>query len=230
MAANIAKEPVDALIVNGDSIDGEQRRNRGTELSFNRIEDQAEAAVTCLKHLIETAKIPKVYIVSGTPYHDSDAGREAENVAQRINAERYPGLGAGRYCRDMLDLDVDGVVLNIQHGLPTSGALYRGVAPDREALWSALAGKEGKAAKADCIIRGHVHTYVHVEHPTKHAVISPAWQLQTPYMRKTSAYRMIPDIGYVVIIIDGEAKKCKQDPIQISKKLYPLPEPKVTKL
>jgi hypothetical protein len=169
-------------------------------------------------------------MVSGTPYHDSPAGREAENVAQRIGAQQYQGLGAGRYCRDMIDLEMDGVVLNAQHGLPSSGALYRGVAPDREALWSALAGKEGKAAKADCIIRSHVHNFVHVEHPTKHAIVSPCWELQTSFMRKSSAYRFIPDIGYVVITVNGEQKKLKGDPICISKKTYPLPEPKVTHL
>jgi len=230
MTESVKAEPVDALIVNGDSIDGEQRKNHGTELCFNRLEDQTECAVSCLKYLIDTAKIPKIYIVSGTAYHDSPAGREAENIAQRIGAEQYQGLGAGRYCRDMLDLDVDGVILNVQHGIPTSGALYRGVAPDREALWSALAGKEGKAAKADCIVRSHVHTFTEIVHPTKHGLVTGCWQLQTSYMRKSSAYRFIPDIGYAIINIDGEAKKCQQDPISIFKKLYPLPTPKVTKL
>jgi hypothetical protein len=228
MAANIG--PLDGLIVNGDSIDGEQHKQRGTELCLSRLEDQTEAAVACLSYLITTAKIPKTYVLSGTVYHDSISGREAENVAQRIGAQQYQGLGAGRYCRDMIDLDVDGVVINAMHGLPTSGALYRGVAPDREALWSALAGKEGKAARADCIVRSHVHNFVHIEHPSKHAVVSPCWQLQSSFMRKSSAYRMIPDIGYIVIAINGELKKQKGDPICVIKKTYPLPEPKITRL
>lgn len=228
MAANVG--PIDALIVNGDSIDGEQPRQRGSELCLTLLNDQSEAAITALKYLIETARIPATYVTSGTPYHDSNAGREAESVAKGIGALQYQGLGAGRYCRDMMDLEIDGVTLNAMHGIPSSGALYRAVAIDREAVWSALSGKEGKAAKADCLIRSHIHFFSHIEHPTKHAFTSPCWELQTPFMRQKSAYRMIPDIGYVIVTIDGEAKKRKDDPCLITKKCYPLPEPKVTKL
>lgn len=228
MAHSVGK--VDALVVNGDTIDGEQWRQRGTELCVNRLEDQTEAAVMCLRYLIREAKIPKLYVVSGTPYHDSEAGRESENVAQRLGAERYQALGPGRYCRDMLDLEIEGCIINFSHGLPSSGALYRAVSADREALWSAVAGKEGKAAKADCIVRSHVHYFCHIEHPSKHAVVTPAWQLQTSFMRKNSLYRLIPDIGFVVLTIDGEAKRRKEDPCQVAKKLYPLPEPKITHL
>lgn len=228
MAGNVGK--VDALIVNGDTIDGEQRKQRGTELCLTRMEDQSEAAVMALRYLIKAAGIPKTYLLSGTTYHDSEAGREAEVVAQRIGAEKYKGVGAGRYCRDAMDLCIDGVVVNFSHGISASGALYRGVAPDREAVWSALAGKEGKAAKADCLVRSHVHHFVHIEHPSKHAVVTPCWQLQTSFMRKNSLYRMIPDLGYVVININGEAKKIKEDPCQIEKWTYPLPEPRITHL
>jgi hypothetical protein len=228
MSANLTK--IDALIINGDTIDGEQYKQRGSELSLNRVEDQSEASVMSLNYLINKVHIPAVYMVSGTPYHDSTAGREAEIVAQRIGARQYPGLGPGRYCRDMLDLNIDGVVLNIQHGVPGTGALYRAVAIDREALWSAIAGKEGKSTKADCVIRSHVHFYVHIEHPTKHGIITPCWQLQTSFMRKGSAYRMIPDIGYVVIEIDGDAKLRGEDPCSVTKRVYPLPVPRVAKL
>lgn len=221
--------PIDFLVVNGDAIDGEQRKQHGTELCLPRLADQSEAAIQSLTFLIDKIKPAKIYVVSGTPYHDSEAGREAEVVAERIGAERYPGLSAGRYCRDMLDLNVDGVVVNCMHGIPSSGALYRGVSPDREALWSAVAGKEGKALKADCLVRSHVHHFVHVEHPSKHIFVTPCWQLQTGFMRKSSAFRFMPDIGYAIIEIDPEAKKRKEDPCQIRKRCYPLPEPRAAK-
>src|SRR5579885_3594350 len=34
----------------------------------------------------------------------------------------------------------------------------------------------------------HVHPGVYVQHPTKHILITPCWQLQTRYMRRLSAY------------------------------------------
>jgi hypothetical protein len=215
---------------------------------MNKFSPDALGEIKALRHrtVVEIKKIgvqevvglstsSHTYVINGmgshnTPYHDSEAGREAEVVAQRIGAERYKGVGAGRYCRDAMDLCIDGVVVNFSHGISASGALYRGVAPDREAVWSALAGKEGKAARADCLVRSHVHHFVHIEHPSKHAVVTPCWQLQTSFMRKNSLYRMIPDLGYVVININGEAKKIKEDPCLIEKWTYPLPEPRITHL
>lgn len=228
MASSV--KDIDALVVNGDMIEGEAPKSRGADNCLPRMEDQAEAAVQCLTYLIDKVKPAKTYCLMGTPYHDSAAGREAEVIAQRLGAERYLGLGPGRFCRDMLDLRVEGVVLNFLHGASVSGGLYRMTGPDKEGVWSALAGKEGKAFKADCVIRAHAHYFAHAEHPTKHIVINGCWSLQSGYARKSSAYRFIPDIGYIVINVDGEAKKREEDPCRIEKKLYPLPTPPINNL
>ena len=221
---------IDALVINGDAIDGSQYRNEGTELCLPMLEDQSEAAFQSIRFLWEAIGKPKIYCVAGTEYHDSKAGREMEVVAERLGAEKYQGLGTGRYCREVLDLEVNGAILNFSHGTSIAGGLYRATPPDREAVWSALAGKSGKSPKADVVVRSHAHHYVHVEHPSKHAVITPCWQLQTRYMRKNSVYRMLPDIGYVLITVDATAKSQGDDPCAISKRIYPLPEPKITRL
>ncbi len=227
-AANVGA--VDVLVVNGDAIDGKQQAQEGTEICLPLLEDQSEAAYQCLDYLQRAINFPKIFCVAGTEYHDQRAARETEVIAQRIGAQRYQGMGTGRYCREVLDLEVNGAILNFSHGTSIAGGLYRATPPDREAVWSALSGKQGKAARADAVIRSHAHHFVHVEHPSKHALITPCWQLQTRFMRKNSVYRMMPDIGYVVVSIDPDAKKLGDDPCIISKKLYPLPEPKVTHL
>lgn len=216
--------PIVALVVNGDSIDGEERRCRGAELSLPLLADQSEAAAQCLKYLQSklTSK-PPTLVLRGTPYHDSEGGREAEAVAEKIGAIPYVGHGAGRLVKRAMDLEIDGVVLNFSHGVSVSGGLYRATAPDREAVWSALAGKDGRATKADGLFRAHAHYFTHVEHATKHAVIGPCWQLQTDYMGKNSAYRMLPEIGAVIAWIDSEAKRGGEDGLSIQKILYPLP-------
>jgi hypothetical protein len=221
---------LDALVMNGDAVDGAQHMQRGTELCMSIPADQASAAEATLRYLWKATGKPKIYFIQGTEYHDSRAGREMEIVAMSMGATTYAGLGTGRYSHDILDLEVDGVVLNFMHGISCGGGLYRATAPDREGVWSALAGKEGKSPRADCVIRSHAHSYVHVEHASKHIVVSPCWQLQTRFMRKNSAYRMIPDIGYLVIHVDGQAKKLGADPCRIEKRLYPLPKIVPTKL
>lgn len=228
-AAASAKE-LDALVVNGDAIDGAQQAQRGTELSLPMLEDQSESAYQCIKYLWEKTGYPKIYCIAGTEYHDSKAGREMEVIAQRLGAIKYSGLGTGRFCREVLDLEVDGVIINFSHGISVAGGLYRATPPDREAVWSALAGKVGKAPRADCVVRSHAHNFVHVEHQSKHAVVTPCWQLQTRFQRKHSVYRMMPDIGMIIVEIDGQAKKQGDDPCHVIKRLYALPEPKVTKL
>ncbi|MCX8012936.1 MAG: hypothetical protein N3A02_01430 [Rectinema sp.] len=224
--ANIG--PVHALVINGDAIDGMQQAQRSSELCLSVVEDQAEAAYLIIKKLWESVWRPPIYCIAGTEYHDQTAGREMEVLAQRLGAQQYSGIGIGRYCKEAIDMEVCDAIINISHGTSVSSGLYRATPPDREAVWSALAGKQGKAPKADVVIRSHAHHFVHVEHPSKHAVITPCWQLQTRYMRKYSMYRMLPDIGYVIIEIDPVAKRNGDDPCVIRKKLYPLPEPRIT--
>ncbi len=230
LAARVKRMRIHAVVVNGDVIDGYQRAQRGTELNLPMIADQAAAAEEVLKVMKKATGKAVWYFTQGTEYHDSKAGREIENVARSLGAQSYRGLGTGRHSREVLDLEVDGVVCNFMHGVSCSSGLYRATAPDREGIWSALAGKEGKMPKADAVVRSHAHFFVRVEHPTKHILITPCWELQTRFMRKNSAYRMLPDIGAVILVIDPAAKKAGEDPIHLKKILYPLPPIKTVKL
>ena len=231
LAEKVADLPIVAAVVNGDCIDGRQQAQRGTELALPMIEDQTAAAEATLKFLFGKIKTnPKKYFTQGTEYHDAKAGREVEVLARSLGATRYNGLGTGRYCREALDLEIDGVVINFAHGISCSGGLYRATAPDREAVWSALAGKEGKLPKADALVRSHAHYFVHLEHQTKHAAICPCWQLQTRFMRKNSIYRMLPDIGAILLWIDGDAKARHEDGVFLQKILFDLPKIGTTKL
>lgn len=219
------QKPVDGVVVLGDVVEGKQPKSRCSELCLPLVVDQEEAAKQILAPLIKKTNC-KVYFVKGTFYHDDEMGRSVDNVAGALRGTQYEGLGAGHYAKEVLDLDVDGTTFDFSHGISVSGGLYRAVAIDREALWSAIAGKTGKAPKADVIVRAHAHYFVHVEHVSKHAVILPAWQLQTSYMRKNSRYRMIPDIGSVVFEVDST----KEDAVSVHKRVYDLPEQRRTKL
>jgi hypothetical protein len=49
-------------------------------------------------------------------------------------------------------------------------------------------------------------------------------------MGKNSVYRMIPDVGAILVWVDGGAKKRGEDPAYIQKILYHLPDVKTVKL
>lgn len=222
-------KPLDGIAIVGDVVEGKQPKGRGGELCLSLMRDQEDASKAILAPLLTKAKC-KTYFIKGTFYHDDEMGRSVDNIAEYFKTEKYEGLGVGTYAKEVLDLDVDGVIVDFSHGISVSGGLYRAVAIDREALWSALAGKTDGAPKADVVVRGHAHYFVHVEHTSKHALILPAWQLQTSYMRKHSRYRMIPDLGAVVLEIDGAAKKLGGDPCLVRKRIYKLPPQRVTHL
>ena len=228
LAGEVAKLDIHAVVVNGDAIDGEQRKSKGDELCV-RLHDQPKAAIQCLKVLGDKLKAPKWYFVTGTPYHE--VMPEVEVIAEGLKGVPYTGAGPGRLTRRTLDLDIDGVVVNFHHGIPGGGGnMYRATAIDKEAMFSALAGKQGKLPKADAVVRSHLHFFAAVQHTDKWAVITPCWELQTGYMSKNSPYRMLPDIGAVVISVDPEAKRAGEDPIGLRKFIYKLPPVKVTKL
>lgn len=230
MCRTVRRMEIAAVVVNGDVIDGHQAAQRGTELSLPMLRDQERAAVEVLSPLKASVGDAAWYFVQGTEYHSGKAGHHEEVIAEQMGAVHYKGLGTGRHSREVLDLDVDGVILNFSHGISVPTGFYRATPLDREGIWSALVGKEGKLPKADVVVRSHAHFFCRVEHPSKHILITPCWQLQTRYMRRHSVYRMVPDLGYLVLGIDGEAKKNGEDPLTLWKKIYPLPAYKPTKL
>ena len=229
MIAWASRDPVDAVVIVGDVVDGKQPKSHASELCLPLVVDQEDASEATLTPLLSAAKCP-VYFIKGTFYHDDEAGRSVDNVAKSLKATIYEGLGSGTYAKSVLDLNVDGVICDFSHGISVSGGLYRAVAIDREVLWSVLAAKMNETPNADVIVRGHAHYFTHIEGTTKHGMILPAWQLQTDFMRKNSRYRMIPDLGAAKIVIDADAKKRGDDPCQIRKRIYKLPKPNVTYL
>lgn len=223
----------DFLIVNGDVVDGPQRKNQGAELSLAAPQDQVRAAIETLQVL--KASVPsqcKWYFTQGTPYHVGDFGGHEEAVAEALGGEQYWSLGTGTHCREVLWLNMDGVIIEAAHHISSGTGFYRLTALDREGQWSAIAGKDETkgVVKADLLIRSHVHNFARGEHASKDMFTTPCWQLQTRYARKHSVHRLHPDIGGVLLEIDGNAKERGENPCRVVKELYKLPPVQVTTL
>lgn len=229
----VKEQHPDFVIINGDVVDGPQRKNQGAELSLSAPQDQVDAAIRTLLVLRNaTGERCKWYFTQGTPYHVGDFGGHEEAVALALGATPYQSLGTGKLCREILWLEMEGVILEASHHIATTTGFYRLTALDREGQWSAIAGKDATKGipKADVLIRSHVHHFARGEHASKDMFSTPCWQLQTRFMRKNSNHRMHPDIGGIKIALDGEAKERGENPCHVTKKLYRLPAIITTKL
>jgi len=166
-----------------------------------------------------------MYFVQGTEYHEGRGASELESVAARLNGVQYSSIqGTGKYSKEVCGISLGGVAVNCAHHVGGGSGFIKASGIDRELLWSAIAGVEDRALKADLLVRSHLHYFIHLEKPAQHAVITPCWQLQTRFMRKRSVYAMRPDIGAVIAHIDPAEKEAGRDPVLISKMLYPVPE------
>jgi hypothetical protein len=223
----------DFVIVNGDCVDGPQRKQNQSELKLVAPQDQTEAAIQTLSLLKQRVRPEcKWYFTRGTPYHVDEFSGPEEAIAQAMGAERYQSLGTGRLCREVLWLEVEGIILEAAHHISASTGFYRMTALDREGQWSAMAAKDATKGipKSDLLIRSHVHYFGHSEHSSKQIVTTPCWQLQTRFMRKNSTTRMLPDIGGLLLEIDGEAKSRGESACRVIKELYSLPPVQTTHL
>ena len=222
-----------ARVHNGDPIDGQQRLQDQLEAVTTDPVDQADNFEAISKTFATRAGLSHTpeYFVQGSEYHDGRGGKEIERIAKGFGAVQYTGLGTGRYSKEVLDLDTGyGITVNITHGISVSGGLYRATAPDREGVWSALAARIGKMPKAEVVIRSHAHYFVHVEHESKHIAITPCWELQTRFMRKHGAYRMLPTIGSLIVRVYQQEASESDGRARIMKFFYDLPPYNATKL
>ncbi|RPH38317.1 hypothetical protein EHM92_00100 [bacterium] len=223
----------DAVIVNGDIVEGKQGKEGGMGLSLRLMEDQKTAAIEGLLKLKEACPVGcAFYFTQGTAYHVGEHGEYEEGVAGALGARQYYSVGTGRLVREALWLDIGGVIIEAAHAIGGTQGFYRATQTDREMQWSAMSGKDATKGvpKADLLIRSHVHHFIAVSHASKQGVICPCWQLQTKYARKNSLHRMHPDIGGLFVYVDPWRKRRGEPPCLVVQRLYDLPAVPVTKL
>ena len=156
---------VDALIVNGDVIDGKGNRSGSTELLTADMFEQCDIAVSALQQI--DAK--QVMFTYGTPYHTASPNGEDfdKEVADRMNA---PIL-------DELNVDVEGLVFNVKHKVGASGSPYNRAMPaGRHRLWEALEALRTNSKPAGVYVRSHVHYFSFCGETNWYAFTLPALQ------------------------------------------------------
>jgi hypothetical protein len=108
----------------------------------------------------------------------------------------------------------------------TSSAAYESSAPMREMVAGLVEAAQWDRNLPDVFVRSHRHRFIPISIPSKrgriHSVITPGWQLRTPFTERIDRMRM-PHIGGVVFLVENN--RC-----MIEEKIYPLPEPKMIKI
>ena len=144
---------VDAVVVNGDSIDGKGTKSGGTELITTDLFEQVKIATRCLEEIDSN----NYYFTYGTNYHISNNGDDFEVcLADNFNA----------VIKNHLWLDINGCVFDIKHKIGGSSVLSSRVSNlIKEFQWNREWVNINGAPKSDVFIRSHVHYHMSVKDP-----------------------------------------------------------------
>ncbi len=212
----IQSRPISIIVLNGDLLDGSQKKADKQPLTLHRLQDQREAAVKVLEEV--RSRFPKVEwkFVSGTPYHE---------LAEEMSQVSYYLLGAKQDVQRTQHLRVGEAILTFHHELTFSSALLKGNTLERAIVDNLLASTEQGWPQADALIRSHCHYFRYLGRKNKLALVTPCWQLQTDYVTKRSPDANIPDLGAVVLTVDDSLKQDGICPVGFTEYLHKHPAP-----
>ncbi len=229
------------IINNGDAIEGDH--NGTTQIITKNLDEQKRIHVASMKAGMKMAgfnheKGDKLFYVSGTPthvaYHEDDIARsfldkKGHPIIKPLIAPTVENdFEDGRYVRDQLYLDVNGVLLDIAHHGFTAGvrAWTKG-STLRSNLVSVYFDYVNKGKRVPrYVIRSHKHEFITERYSdiqgTIDGFITPAFQLKTAYGHMVASLKD-SSIGMLIIIVekDGSTRwECPMviyDEIQVEK-------------
>ena len=197
-------EPWD-LVMNGDALDG-VHHGSVTQVSHN-LEDQQRLAIAALSPLVGDCKASggAYYHVRGTEAHVGKSAQEEERLAKALGAipndeaqharwELWKRIGPGK-----------GHLVHAIHHIGSTGSqAYESTAVHKEMVECFVEAGRWGDEPPQVIVRSHRHrafeTRIAVADGYGIAVVTPAWQLRTPFSYKIPGARVSqPQIGGVLI-------------------------------
>ena len=135
---------VDFVVVNGDAVDGEGKKDTLGHLTTNTLK-QAEIAFECLR-IIQTKSF---YMTYGTPYHVSGSYQYEDVVAEKLKAKKIT---------DVLRLQCGMTKFNFRHVVGRSDTAYgQGTPILKEIIRDMVSSLVNEHETADYFVRSHVH-------------------------------------------------------------------------
>lgn len=183
----------------GDAIDGSHHGS--VHQWTHNLGTQSRYAEALLKPIVDRCE-GRYYHLRGTEAHVSASSAEDERLAKNLGA--VPNA-EGQHARYELWKKVGPAVVHLAHHVGTAGSqAYESSAVMRELTESYIEAAKWGHAPPDCIVRGHRHRYIKISIPTHRvegqAVVTPGWQLKTPFSHKIAGARVsMPQFGGVVL-------------------------------
>ncbi len=202
----------DVLIVNGDIVDGQNRKKAGACIWTTDLMAQADMAA----ELLGKWKAGKIFVIRGSDYH-VDAGNSGLNVeeivARNICAEEYPHQedvqvdrrnhsGAHWY------ITIEDVTFHVSHKISISRVFhYQSTPTARQMLQAQLNNQlrhEMGNAKIKIVLRAHAHYFNALAFSGSFGCVQPCWKALDEYMVANGPLDISPDLGLLQFIVDGE--------------------------
>jgi len=195
-------EPWD-FVFNGDAIDGVHHGST-TQISHN-VQDQVDLACKLLDPWVAACRQSggEYYHIRGTEAHVGKSGNLEEQLAKRLDAKAN---SEGQRARWELwkKVGTDGLAHFLHHIGTTASAAHESSAVNAEL--SSLYNEAGRWRNTppDVVCRSHRHRCIEVRLPNRRgfatSVVTPAWQLKTPFTWKIAGARIsMPQIGGILI-------------------------------
>jgi hypothetical protein len=190
-----------ALVLNGDTTDG-RHHNSTTQISQN-LADQKHLAEEILFPITEKASA--LFMLRGTDAHVGQSGENEEMLAESLKAKQDE---VGNYSRNEMWMMIrggNGCLVHFAHTIGTTGSMhYESTAPMKELSEAFSEAGRWNDRRPDVIVRSHRHRSIKIEVPTDEtygiAIITPGWQLKTPFVYKIAGGRMsTPQFGGILI-------------------------------
>lgn len=208
-----------ALVHNGDGIDG--NHHEAVDL-VPSVQSQERAFVSLMQPIVN--RFDYFAQVRGTEAHGGIGEQSTERTAEILKSAKDDSTGC--YSWQELWLDINGVTMQFSHHISgTTSAAYETSAPMRELVATLIESAQWERPLPSLVVRSHRHRFVKVPIATKLesdilCVVTPGWQLKTPFTYRVDRVRM-PHIGGVVVTVEDK------NTWTVHRKLYPLPAPKI---
>lgn len=188
----------DVLVVNGDLVEGQNRKGGGIGVWSCDLLEQADHCC----ELLRMWRAKRIVVVRGSPYH-VEAGHSGvqveEYIGRRLNAVENDGQASAWEWY----LDVEGVCFHVSHRIAVSRVFhYQSTPTARQLLQARLNDRlrhlvNSCGRKIQIVLRGHAHYYNTVGYSGCDGFVLPCWKAYDDYLLKTGPLDISPDIGYV---------------------------------
>ena len=185
----------DYCVLNGEPIDGANKRQLGNQSWTTNLMDQVNDSVKLVKEI----PYDNIIVNRGSGYHVQQDGTNFEEVfADKIGAAKNRVFGGAGLTDYYCILQAHGKNLNFTHHIGfNKWAAYRTTGLARE--MAGMVFEKDKMAKSDAIIRSHVHYFVHVEFTNTHGLTTPCWKYPDAHLFRGGLAGTTPDLSIIHI-------------------------------